>query len=92
MRPIYLCDLDAAARALLAVPPEDRAVLARHIVFAADTADRYRKRLRKAHTAYGTGTLTSAVSDMTRAGTPYCHADYRKCLQTLLSALTHQSA
>lgn len=92
MRPTYLSDLDQAARAVLAVPAQDRAAAAAKIVAQADTADRYRKRLSKAHHEFGTGTLTSAVQDVPRADIAYCHAEYRACLALVLAAMSHQSA
>lgn len=92
MRPIYLCDLDVAARALLAAPKSDRIGLAQQIVDSADTADRYRKRFQKAHPTYGIGTMTSAADGLTRAKAPYCHQEYRDCLMLMLSVLPHQFA
>ena len=92
MRPIYLSDLDAAVRVLLAVPQDVRAAEAANIVKAADTADRNRKRFAKAHPVWGTGTLVSAVADRPHAKASYCNAAYRACLQDILAALAHQSA
>jgi hypothetical protein len=61
MRRLVPADLDAAARALLAVPPTARQRLAGRLVVEADAADRYRRRFGRAHPIWGNGTLESAA-------------------------------
>ena len=92
MRPIYLCDLDAATRAVLAAPQAERFARAAAIVQAAQTADRYRKRLGRAHAEFGSGTLMSAASHWPQSKAISCDATYRACLCDVLLALAHQSA
>lgn len=92
VRPVYLYDLDAATRVVLAVPDADRFAVATALVHAADTADRYRKRLGKAHPSFGTGTLTSAASRLPRVPAVSCDAGYRACLELVLRALKYHSA
>lgn len=92
MRPVYLSDLDAATRVVLAAADADRPNVAQRLVQRADIADRYRKRLGKAHPVFGTGTLTSAACSLSRAPSVSCDARYRTCLGLVLAALKHQSA
>ena len=88
MRPIGLCDLDDAVRALLAVPPSDRAATAARIVARASVADRYRKRLGRRHPAWGDGTLSAAArSAALGARSGHCGPDYRRALMLVLAAL-----
>jgi hypothetical protein len=63
MRPIHLSDLHFAACALRGIARADQPACLRSALEHADIADRYRKRLRRAHPHYGLGTLTSALSD-----------------------------
>jgi len=87
MRPIHLTDLDSVVRVLLTYPELEWAKEASSIIASADTADRYRKRFRKALLEAGTGTLSSAVSGRERAKTDACDRRYRSCLLVLLQAL-----
>ncbi len=86
MRPIHLTDLDAVVRAVLTLPPGTRRDRLRLIVTAADIADRYRKRLRKPHPIFGTGTLASAAGGAQTTAS-HCNAQYLACLRDLLDAL-----
>jgi hypothetical protein len=97
MRPLLPGDLDTATRALIPLPPEIRAAEAARLVTAADTADRWRKRLGRAHPRLGDGTLMAAAL-LTGPGTPvrWCDDGYCAALATLLQALaarrqTHQA-
>lgn len=87
MRPVHLHDLDTLTRTLLVLPEPDQPIVARQIVQAADIADKYRKRLGRAHPQYGLGTLTSAVQDLPKATTLRCDQAYRRCLGIVLAAL-----
>ncbi|WGW02523.1 DUF7742 family protein [Tropicibacter oceani] len=89
MRPVLPGDVSAAARALLAVPASARGGLARRLVLQADAADRYRRRLGKAHPFWGNGTLMAAAlgrgaaRDEPRLDDP----DYAECFIAVLNAL-----
>ena len=72
MRPIQLADIEAAARALCAVAADERIALAKEIYARADIADRYRKRLRRPHPEYGTGTVMSASTRFQQVLRPDC--------------------
>lgn len=61
MRPLLPGDLDCAVAVVMAQPPEARAGVAARLLAQADLADRYRKRLGRAHPVYGTGSLMSAA-------------------------------
>ena len=61
MRPLLPGDLDCAVAVVMAQPPEARADVAARLLAQADLADRYRKRLGRAHPHYGTGSLMSAA-------------------------------
>ena len=61
MRPLSPGDLDCAVAVVMAQPPHVRAEVAARLLAQADLADRYRKRLGRAHPLYGTGSLMSAA-------------------------------
>lgn len=61
MRPLLPGDLDCAVAVVMAQPPETRARVAARLLEQADLADRYRKRLGRAHPVFGTGSLMSAA-------------------------------
>ena len=61
MRPLLPGDLDCAVAVVMAQPPEDRPRVAAQLLAQADVADRYRKRLGRAHPVFGTGSLMSAA-------------------------------
>jgi hypothetical protein len=61
MRPLLPGDLDCAVAVVMAQPPEARAGVAAELLAQADLADRFRKRLGRAHPVYGTGSLMSAA-------------------------------
>ena len=70
MRPVQLADIEAAARALMCCTPAARSTLAAQLVAHADIAEKYRKRLRKPHLRFGTGTLMSAAAAHPQARRP----------------------
>lgn len=87
MRAIGMSDLDAATRAVLAVPPYRQAAFAARLIEDAHSADVSRKRTGRAHPNGGTGSLCAQAACHPRtceaAGTPaYCAA-----LSVVLSAL-----
>lgn len=88
MRPLMSADLDSAVAVVLALPPQDRAVVAQRLLVEADLADRYRKRLGRAHPVYGTGSLLSAASGRPALPQrPYCDAAYCAGLAIVLVAI-----
>jgi len=58
MRALHLSDLHVAACALRGLAPDQQAAQMQEALERADIADRYRKRLRRAHPLYGSGTLS----------------------------------
>jgi len=90
MRPVHLSDLHHAACALRALPAGQQADRMHAALLAAETADRYRKRLRKSHPTYGHGTLSSAFGavDVPKR----CDRAYLQAMQIVVSALIRKSA
>ncbi len=86
MRQVHLMDLDAVVRAVVHLDATARRARLRQIVERACWADKYRKRLRKPHPEFGTGTLASAIGE---PHTPAiaCDSHYRLCLSDLLNIL-----
>lgn len=70
MRPVNLADIEVAARVLMALAPEERVGVMADLIRRADTAERYRKQSRRAHPAFGTGTLMSAAQVFDAAARP----------------------
>lgn len=70
MRAVQLADVECAARALMMVGKPARSRLMAEMLRQADLADRYRKRLRRMHAEFGTGTLMSAASRFALAPRP----------------------
>lgn len=88
MRPLLHGDLVAAARVLLASPPGRRESVMEALMAASEAADRYRKRLGRAHPRFGTGSLMAAAAAWPQAPEPMLDdADYLDCLACALSAL-----
>lgn len=97
MRPVQLADIEAAALVLLASAPDARSALAARICTEANIADCYRKRLKRAHPLFGTGTLMSAARRHGRVvRAPACSQTYLECIRLLadclLKSLSHHSA
>lgn len=61
MRPLLPGDLDCAVAVVMGQPPAARAGVAAELLAQADLADRFRKRLGRAHPVFGTGSLMSAA-------------------------------
>lgn len=85
MRPVHLSDLHVAACALRVLPPEAQQAGIQNAITAAQTADRYRKRLHKAHPEHGTGTLSSVFGTITE--TAQCDAAYLAAMAIVVAAL-----
>ncbi len=92
MRAVQLADIEAAARALMAVPSTERAALMASLLKCADTGDRYRKRLRKVHPRCGSGTLMSAAARFAQAPRPArLTGDALQAYATVIAALRHHA-
>ncbi len=70
MRAVNLADLEIAARVLLNIPQQDRSACMAELLARADLADRHRKKLRRPHARFGTGTLMSAAQGYGMAARP----------------------
>ena len=92
MRPLHLFDLDVVVRAALAQPPEMRRRFLEQAVIRADVADRFRKRLGRAHPEYGDGSLATAVAWQERVARAHLDRKYRKHLGMLLAILAEREA
>ena len=88
MRPVQLADLHFAALSLCDHPLAVRGRVMDRALQQADIADRYRKRLRRAHPTYGTDTLSSAIWDGRALGHPRgADLDYLQCLLVVITAI-----
>ncbi len=88
MRPVGLDDLRTAARALMAVPPDNRAAHCAALFNRARQADRYVKRLRKLHPEWGDGSLRAAARSGALGQKCWLgEREYRACCQLILSML-----
>ncbi len=85
MRSIYLSDLHIAACALRGLPEEVQVERMQTALEAAKLADRYRKRLHKAHPQFGTGTLSSAFGPVIEPAT--CDQAYLAAMAVAVAAL-----
>lgn len=89
MRAVQLADIEAAVHVLLAQPSSHRAQTMMLLCERASIADRYRKRLRRPHREFGTGTLMSAAVAFNRVRrSSYLSSDYMSCLQLVAQTLT----
>lgn len=61
MRRVGIMDLHHAARAIAAVPPEQRVEFAAMLCWRAQVADKYVKRFRRCHPRWGDGSLRSVA-------------------------------
>lgn len=91
MRPVHLSDLHFAACAVQHLPRKMQITRLQTALDHADTADRYRKRLRRAHPVYGTGTLTSALGDI-GASTTCTHPAYLEAMAVVARLLSDRAA
>ena len=86
MRTVLPGDLRAAACALLPVPREARGAALALLVMRAEAADRYRRRLRRAHPDWGDGTLAAAAGRV--PAEPFCDdPDYLDALLRVVQFL-----
>ncbi|MHA6262170.1 DUF7742 family protein [Arenibacterium sp. CAU 1754] len=88
MRPVLHGDVSSAARALLNVPPADRAALCHRLLREAEEADRYVARVGRLHPIWGNGSLMSAARKRVLANEPtFDDAEYCGCFEMVLQAL-----
>ena len=90
MRPVLHTDVIAAAGALVPLPPQARDSAARRLVAQADAADRYRKRMGRAHGLWGNGTLLAAAGRGTPR--PVTDPDMLDAMRAIIEALTERAA
>lgn len=90
MRRLFLSDLHHAACALRGLPNAAQSTRMRDALIAAQIADRYRKRLGKAHPEHGTGTLSSALGPVTEPS--FCDTAYLRAMQSVIAALLDRAA
>lgn len=93
MRPVQLADIEAAALVLLNVEADQRRALAALICGTAAVADKYRKRLRRPHPMYGSGSLMSAAATFSQASRPsQGTGEYLECIHIVTTAvLAHRN-
>ena len=89
MRAVHLSDLHVAACALRCLPEEQQPDAVRQAVEHANIADRYRKRLRKAHLVFGSGTLSSAFGPVDVP--ERCDTAYLQALRTVVAILLQRA-
>ncbi len=92
MRAAQLADIEAAARVLLCADRCDRDAAMASLYDQANIADRYRKRLRRPHPAFGSGTLMSAAAGFRMARRPpRCDLDYLECIGIVATFLSKRA-
>ncbi|MBE0414643.1 hypothetical protein [Yoonia sp.] len=93
MRAVQLADIECAMRHLLQVPPAQRRAAMADLLARADSADRYRKRLRRRHPDFGDGTLMAAAMGQGVAPRPAaCDAQVLACLDIVITVLRARKA
>ncbi len=61
--------------------------MARVILLRADIADRFRKRHKRPHPEFGSGTIGAAARSFERSALPRaCDAEYLRCLRIMIEA------
>ena len=91
MRPLAPADLSLAARALLPLPEPARKTAILRLIGEAEAADRYRKRLGRAHPFWGNGSLEAAARcKVLAAPQSLSNPDYLCCLALVLEALVRR--
>jgi len=85
MRPIFVGDVLAAARAVAAVEMDERKELCKALFRQAEIADRYTRRVGKPHLDWGRGTLReSAASAPQKGGNSLDEPEFCDCLIVVL--------
>jgi len=84
MRALLHVDVVTLARVLLRVECVERTKLCNDIFDRAHAADKYRKRFRKHHVHYGTGSVASACGSLKKAPEPFLsNKVYAHCLKII---------
>ena len=92
MRRVMHGDLVAAARALLPVPPTQRAAQIARWLAEAHAADRYFRRLGRVHRHWGDGSLRTRVLGVPLPPEPALNQpNYLHCLSCVLNALARRA-
>lgn len=87
MRPILPPDVDLWARVVLRVPRVDRVGAVRQTLDHADIADRWRKRLGRAHPEFGDGSVLWLLSRSDPVQQRFCDAEYCEALAVVAGAI-----
>lgn len=91
MRPVMHGDLTALARHLMTLAAPDRPAACAQLIAQADAADRFRKRLGRAHATWGNGTLMARAMALPQRPEPRLQdADFAACLILALTALSQR--
>lgn len=86
MRRILPSDLHAGALFLITYPVDEWPEKARELVCHAHAADKYRKRLKKAHPTWGNGTLAAITAGRRQKTIPH-KTHYLRAIFTLIEAI-----
>lgn len=88
MRAVHLSDLNLAARTLMLVRAQDRSARIAQILDQAHTADKFRKRIGRAHFPYGNGTLAAACQPYPKHTMPnHCDQNYLASMDAVVRGL-----
>jgi hypothetical protein len=88
MRAILHADIVALGRVLLCVEADERKWLCARVFEQAHAADKYRKKLGKAHVQWGTGSLASACAGLDRMAEPFLSdPDYASCIRIIFDRI-----
>lgn len=88
MRALMMGDIVAAARALLAQPPDQRVGLLDRMIQQANAAHHYHKRLAKPHSSWGNGSLMARANVEAQVAEPFASdVDYLLVLQLVIGAI-----
>lgn len=91
MRPVLHGDVVAAARALYALPGEERIEGLGRLLRAADWAEKFRRHHRRAHPYWGDGSLmAAALAEDPPAEPSLSDPDYCACMALVLRTLSQQ--
>ncbi len=94
MRPVAPPDLTVVARMLKALPEAGRAGAMQRLISEAEAADRYRKRVGRAHPRWGNGSLEAAARGHALAPEQsFSDTDYLACMAVVLgTVVAHRRA
>lgn len=88
MRQVLLGDVVAAARALMDLPPSERAAAIARMIDQAHCADKFTKRTGRPHKCWGNGSLMAAAVPKPKTREPFLSDPaYIQAMQQCLAAL-----